>query len=419
MDVDCRSLACPASVESPVDLISILCHFQSPGKDSNMSSDDVVKVGSTIRAQFGSNNVRRKAVVATVQDDEVCVIWEDEAPRPIQPSKEISFIVTPTFKTFNRSEDEAETTVPRESIAVLLPFETELPSVDGFSQKSAPLDEIFLWKERGDSLLRLGDASAAATFYEMSLRLSSPAKPSIGSTVVVKIKGFTKLAEIDCTDDSDGTVDITMCGTGDEKTVKGSDILLSILDGDESERLQERILLNLTRCLLQLSEVTTDFSRRSSYLRSAVLACSLSLAADEFHPSDSVSPTQKTALLLRSRSQIARSKLPNATADIKRLLSLDPDNKEGKRVLRDIERLKLQQQKSDKKLVKELCQWVNKATDGTVSEQDDRSKPHESSSPSRKVSVPRMNEDLAPHPRFVWFLILVVVVIAWVWQNAL
>ena len=168
--------------------------------------------------------------------------------------------------------------------------------------------------------------------------------------------------------------------TGEEKTILQPEDLIAIV-GPDNGRLQERILLNLARCMLQLAEVPTLLvQRRPLYLRGAVLACTLAISVTCFHnnadddaDSDAVSPTHKSALLLRSQAQAKLSKYPHAKADLKQLLVLDPQHREGKKRLHNLEKQQMQKQKTDKRLAKDFCQWVGTATEDTVSHPSDSS----------------------------------------------
>ena len=212
-------------------------------------------------------------------------------------------------------------------------------------------------------MLRLGDASAAASYYEVALSKSSII--SLGSTVVVQIQGFPKIAEVDCTEDD--SVDVTIVESGDEATLKKSEVLLGVLEQDP-EKYQERILLNLARCMLQLSEL--DTVNRPKYLKSAVLASSLVITIASFHEesnSQSLLANSQTALLLRGRALGGLSKWPNAMADAKKVIKAG-DAEQGHKLLATLERKKKQQAKQDKKLSKAVCQWVQTATNDAVSD---------------------------------------------------
>lgn len=430
-------------------------------------------MGSTIRVRLKDDpKATRRALVATVQQDDetiatttVCLLMQDDAPRPLLAvastkssmangsniSSSRPFLVTPVMKT---TDQETESTVAVADLLELLPFETEQDSsaATNSSDKDDDLknlhQQIRAYKERGDQLLRLGDASAAATYYETALGLSSTVQ--IASSIVLKVAGHAKIAEVDCidgnyTDPSTGsrTLDVSMNETGQERTIQESQVLLSILNPDP-ERLQERILLNLARCLLQLAENTTFLHQGwPLYLRGAILACTLALSVTLLldDTQGSISSCQTSALLLRSQAQASLSKFPHAKADLKQLLSLDPQHKQGLKRLHDLERQQVQHKKTEKKLVKQVCQWVQTAaTNETVSNNNSSSGSGSSSSSSpaattaatattdHKVvaeTIPKLpplpsttTATNSPAPHFSsWFWINLILVVAFLYQK--
>lgn len=358
--------------------VSLSSFFSSRTESSMSSSTGRLQVGIIVRAQHPTHpKALRRAVIATLDDNNVCVLWEDEAPRAISAHP---FLVAPVMQD---AVDDVESELPRHSVASLLDFETTKTEVS---------ESIAVWKERGDTLLRLGDASAAVGYYEHALHLSS--KLSEGSSVLIKVKGYIKVAEVDCIESR--TVDVTLLEAGDEMTLNRNDVLMTILEPD-SDRMQERILLNLGRCLLQLADTTT-LTRRPRYLKSAVLAASMALSLAEF-VKNPASTNLQTSLLLRCQAQTSLSKFSHATADAKRMLSLDPHNKQAQKLLKDIARQQSLQKKNDKKLAKEMCKWVQTATNGPVSDNEDDNE--------QKNLTPQPRIDHAPHflsPAPAWLL---------------
>ena len=343
-----------------------------------------------------------RATIATIQAEEktACVLFEPITPKPLfasassssssdggggvskkRPKRRLkrSFLITPPLFKENdiNIEQDNEATVDISDMRALLDFE------QGDAPKAASEEgnEIAAWKERGDQLLRLGDPSAACSYYEMALRLSSILQ--IGSSVIVKEGGHAKLADVDCLDEDDeDCIEITMVDSGEEKVVKEKEILLCILyiDAKDEGHKQERILLNLARCLLQLAELAKHqemaSDRRPRYLRSSVLAATLVLTIAEHHKEDSnissMTALEQTALLLRSQAQAGLAKFPNAIADMKRLLSSVPQHKEGLKQMQSVQAQMQRQKQVDKKLVKSMCKLVQTAaTDSPVSNSGD------------------------------------------------
>eukprot|EP00536_Pseudo-nitzschia_multiseries_P001126 jgi/Psemu1/282804/fgenesh1_pg.14_\ len=146
---------------------------------------------------------------------------------------------------------------------------------------------------------------------------------------------------------------------------------------NDADHLQERILLNLARCMLQLADL--DATNRPKYLKSAVLAATLVLtlsshrqptaaaatttAAVASTPGDAVLPgTSETALVLRCKAYGGLSKWKNALSDARQLVARGTDPEQGKKLFAGIERKKAIRAKTDKKLAKDICRLVQSAT---------------------------------------------------------
>lgn len=320
-------------------------------EEDRTSHETEFVVGSVIRAPRRSTSLKGKkqmfgrAMIATIQDDRLNLLWEPLPPKPIQP--DIPFLITPIV--LKESEPE-ELDLERCHAQPLLPFEGQ------HHDDGNDIHRIDTWKDRGDRLFRLGDPSSAIPYYEMSLHLSS--QMTIGSTIILLQKGFAKLAEVDCLDDS--TIDVVVVDSSEDLTIPKTSALITVLEKD-SDKFQERILLNLTRCLLQQSDI--DMPNRSKYLTAAVLATTLVISIAAFHNdrnNDVLTDNAQNALVLRVKAQCGLSKWPNAAADAKRLIKVGND--QGRKLLENVESLKLQQQKKDKKLVKAMSRLIQSAT---------------------------------------------------------
>ena len=325
-----------------------------------------------------------RATVATVNESAsmATILWDDMAPQPLPAMDDPAsrrkwkrpFLVAPLFggNTSNFDRDcgvDQEEELSLSSLDALLPFEC-----DDRQSPSPPPTPASL-KEQGDALLRLKDYSAAVERYEAALALTS--NLDLGGTVVINDgTGRTVLAEVDCIDEEDGgnkcTADVTIVDSGDEKTVDASrDILLCLLENDE-ERLQERILLNLSRCLLQLADIdgSTNNTRATKYRKAAVLGCTLALSCASYAGTESDGNegigTEIKARLIRAGAYLDLGKSKHATADAKRVLKADADNVQAKKLLRNIERRDIQRKRTDKKLAKDVCKWVNTATNAAT-----------------------------------------------------
>lgn len=322
-----------------------------------------VQVGSVVRApRANGTKLKGRAVVALKDDDTVCILWEDLAPRPLNNT---AFTVTPMVP---RSKEEREDTVNVSELLTLLELEQQ-GSLAG-DETSVSVAE---WKERGDTLLRLGDASAAIPFYEAGLSASSVLQ--VGGTGLVPLKDEYHIAEVDYLED--GNADVTI---GDEeRTIPASEMKLCLLPGDEA--LQVRILLNLARCLMQVGELEQG-QMSAYYRRSAATACSMALAILTTLNEDTES-LHATALLLRSKAHASRSKWKMALADAQTLIRDHPGYKEGRKWAPQLDLQVARQQKTNQKLAKSMCAWVQNATTTTETSSEDVNEPSSSVSQVR------------------------------------
>lgn len=368
----------------------------------------MASVGSIVRVQRAEplHRYRGRAMVATTsQDQGHCVVfWEPLAPQPLAPSA--SFLVSPLLPKISDSE---EFPIDAEQVDELFPFENE-----------STIDCVDESKIRGDELLKFGDPGSAIPYYEHALKHTSHV--SIGSSIVVSVEGFPKIAEVDCVDEK--TVDVLFVESQEERTISKDEILIGISETEGDDNLQERILLNLARCLIQHSEV--DTRHRAKYLRAAVLACSLCLAIAQFHQDSdresstpSLPDTAQTSLVLRIKAQCSVGKWPHATADAKQLIKCG--NSQGAKLLESIKRQKKQQEKKDKKLVKAVSRWVQTATTASVSPNSEE----ESQSPERNVQAMTLDaskrtpeaDSKQPFSLSSPFLIFMAITIALLIQN--
>lgn len=309
------------------------------------------------------------------------LLFEDPAPRslPLPPAAggrkrrlQRLFLLVPDFEDGSGNESAAaeaeEKDVPVSSLTPVLPFE---------GADTDDTDDAESLKGRGDDLLRSRDYSSAATYYEASLSLTSVL--SIGASVVLKRGGRSVVAELDCIEKD--TLDVTYLssdGQEEEGTVREKDILLCLSSGDDDDgpRLQERILLNLSRCLLRLAEIDVAgkraLARPAEYRRAAVLGCTLALTCASHRAREigneggggGAGTTEEKARLLRAAAFAElQGKYKHAVADLRRALKLNPGCAQAKRMARELEVRDARRKRTDKKLAKEVSRWVQRATD--------------------------------------------------------
>jgi tetratricopeptide (TPR) repeat protein len=434
-------------IAPPHRVVVVLGEIINPvGIPTNMP----IRIGSIVRATMPKSQYRRSALVVSIQDDErrkhddhdeatasspsYCLLWEDEAPKAIEGT----FIVSPEIKETDgnqssSSNGEEEVVVARTEISELFEFEghdflrsTSRPTMmneeaDSSSRNSALVlhkdKSATEWKECGDVLLREKDAAAAVGFYELALRRTSRVR--VGSTVLVQRAnkaGPSAIvrADVDCINKDDNTVDLTMEDNDDgaEETVPAKHVRLSI-DPNLAD-LQERILLNLSRCLLQLADQCPSH-RRSAYLQGARLGCTMALAIP-----DATKP--ESSWLLRSKAYAASNKFPQALADVQNVLSMNPNHLEGQTLLKDLERRKAAVAKTNKRLAKDVSQWVQSAmmNQEASSAEQPVSARHDYENASETQWRQSPNAAPAPH-HLPWpslMMLVLVAILAWILQAA-
>lgn len=239
----------------------------------------------------------------------------------------------------------------------------------------SPLAAAWREKERGNALYWEGDATAASERYERALAsIVGRSSPTIGLGSTVAVRRSTRnesssiiaLAEVDCIDEDDEertTLDVTYVDattgepTGEEGILAVSDVWMRIihdddeskenhddkddeseenLDDDETDegtnswggevedlcrhRIQERLLLNLSRCLLRLADDDSKLGQRrlpgAEYRDSAEDACTLALMMMMRVRTSTTTTMMTTARLLRARARIGRHRYEEATKDL-------------------------------------------------------------------------------------------------------
>eukprot|EP00978_Attheya_sp_CCMP212_P025433 scaffold81762_cov46-Attheya_sp.AAC.4 len=351
-------------------------------------------VGSSIRClrEVGSTDgecfiLACRAMVATLGDGEdekmATIVWEDLTPRPLAspiltgwdlPGKD--FLITPLsmkWQTETSNRIVEEDIVPMKDLTALLPFEKAKQE----EVRSSPAE----YKQWGDSLFQLKDFSVACSYYEASLEAMACKQLQLGGSLVVKSSdGRPLLAELDYIDSSTAALDVMICADSSECTVSRKDVLMCLMESDD-DRLNERVLLNLSRCLLQLAnmeDASANMRASEAYRKSAVLGCTLAICCALHYKSsnedDSSSKvTEEKARILRATSYIALRKYPHASADLRNILmKLNPNSKQALKLSRELEHQQAQAKLSSRKLAKEMCKWVQHATgENEVSDYDD------------------------------------------------
>ncbi len=336
-------------------------------------------VGSTVRIRDSAGKKHPftcRAIIATISSGEksVSLVRDDLAPVPL--GRVGNFIVAPLFNSVGRSVEECELSI--DDLMELLPFEDK----NADSESLSTAEKVELYKSRGDQLLRLNDYTCAAAYYEAALSfIASKSNVSIGGSCIARRNGDAVIADVDCIDaDQYDVTFISQEGEEEEATIPQKDILCSIWFKDVAY-LQPRCLLNLSRCLVKLAEIdpTSGYvgcsgqskrvTRQEKYRSSAVLGCSITITLCEHLKKSMASPDVPLldsligkARLIRSRSFIGRNMLRNAMVDAKKILSETPNDKDALKLMSEIKAKDAHNKSLDRKISKEVCRWVKKAT---------------------------------------------------------
>ena len=342
-----------------------------PTRDDNCKHQHW-QIGSIARVTH--DDMTRRVVVATIDDQEATVLVENGHP----PSRFL-----PVGGATTEEEEEPEWRVPIHQLESLLEFEqpTDATTTKGAANAATV-------KAHGDALLKLGDAPAAVSYYETALQRPTP--PMIGASIVARHpQTGVAVAEVDCVnddddddDDDDPSLDVCWTTTQQDTTLPASDHLLTIQEPHDNH-LQTRILLNLTRCLLQIAETSSQAKR--AYAQAAVQTATLAVVVIQHEQQQALDDNNNnnnndddddvdnstcvalrtTALSLRARAHGLQGQWTAAATDWQAVVpqSSEPQRRAHAVRMRNVARQEQQRAaRREKKLVRNLCQWVNDAT---------------------------------------------------------
>ncbi|KAL7578846.1 hypothetical protein ACA910_016066 [Epithemia clementina (nom. ined.)] len=397
------------------------------------------------------------------------VMYDSNQHKKLQEARALLSPASSGIGGGNDDDDDVELTVAMEQLEALQPFEQN-DLAERWVEDNR-MGEIEYLKSCGDALMKLGDEPSAIPYYERALSVSGFPRRNltieVGSTIVLQVPSKTKegnawivlLAEVDCVETDDNVVfsmDLTTLAKLDpfhnqrfflldeEQTVvwdSRQQFILPILSKDVKNRLQERTLLNLTRCFLQLAaefqdrkggggghdmistkSVSTNLSLAAAYLNSAIVSTTLVEAIAQYyqqhpqkfdetpssHSNETTSREENhrwaaTALLLRAKAWLWKGQYALALADTERLL--EAENKSGDstsaaalspKLLREAQHLHqqiLQERKTaskqTRKLVKEVCRWI----DGATTSNDSKASSPDSTAPRIDQATATQNSD--------------------------
>ena len=435
------------------------------------------RVGETVRVTLlSSRSVKRhcrRGIVATLSLNEACVLL-------LPPTEADSFSLSTDRKHARLSPlpcsaydtSEVEVTVELNQLQALQPFEiAPYEKEEKYSAKRS-VDEMMNLKSHGDTLLKLGDEESAVSFYDRSLNVDSSPNIQVGSTVVIQVlsKNVDQwkllLAEVDCVEKigdstSSVSIDINVLATFDPSQIPNGlnddeeeqtlifdthkQYILTILPADQL-RFQMRVLLNLTRCFLRLGSERQESEREGeriphrinpalagAFLNSAVLSSSLVEVIGyyyhlQFGQGDGVNTRDDnhlvaTALLLRAKAWLRKGRHGLAMEDTRRILKAENPVSPSVSTMKEARQLTLQireeQQISSKrtrKLVKDVCRWIDGVTkDGNSKE---RERQTEEVSPNESMCTTPLKPIKIPVVSWVALLIILTALVIQKWSPS-
>lgn len=320
------------------------------------------KYGAGYRIGRDDLLISRRSVVALPEDDRGCISLVQDDLQPIPLVGRDNFLISPMIKSAGTQVDECEAVFS--DVMPLLEFE----EAEGVAISNDC--GIALCKEHGDQLFRINDYTWAISYYEAALSFVSSTF-DVGSVVVVRRSGHAVLAEVDCQEND--SYDVTFQSGGDEANISRKEIIMALWKLD-ALLLQIKTLLNLSRCLLKLADFFTfcDLGktyRQDKFRQSAVLGCSAAIAICEYHSNEASTFSKleldslvEKARIIRANAFLGLRKYPNAIADATRV----KNHRDAQGILNEIDMVRAYNKSIDKRLSKEVCRWVQSATESTA-----------------------------------------------------
>ncbi len=229
-------------------------------------------------------------------------------------------------------DDGGEGTVEASKASSLLDFEMD---------ESACGDASEL-KRRGNALFGEKDWVNAAAHYERALKvLKRP--PTTGARVLINANSQLRCGTL--SDVSTKTVDVMYDDGVDEDDLDRRRVILVVNDAE----LQCSLYLNLAKCGLKVNRLRDSTS-------AATLAGGLANSTEELKARFLCS-----ARVVRGRANLAQKKLRHALRDADVALELNASDAGALALKRDAERAKKLALRENKKLAKEVTQWVETA----------------------------------------------------------
>ena len=243
-------------------------------------------------------------------------------------------------------------------------------------------------KEDGNALFRLKDYDAAMSYYQSSLcTLLRPFSFSVGSTVLVQRSPSVYVSGMICdVNDSDSLYEVVYDDEQQEDSTEPGSRLVSLATAypDNSSvpitqtvapssssalssspieqpidpiELQRSIYMNLTRCCLQKPVPTPGWACKYATLAVAITKYNNNQTNNQDH--EKGVKQLADALFLRCKSFLAASRPHLARTDAIELQSLDQPK--ATQLIKEIDAFLLKRQKSNRKLARDVAEWVETA----------------------------------------------------------
>ena len=270
----------------------------------------LLRIGATVRVPRGSGTA--KAMISDVNDDTMDVVYDDDF----------------------------EATVQSSAARPLEPFEEEEQSED---------PQVL--KDRGSTLFKLKDYAAAAELYKGALEKLKPGGLSVGALVMINYQNSLKVGTVSCLEEK--TVDLTYDEGDDDDDVPRKAVVLVLPTTEEDRLLLLTTYLNLARC-------ATHAERFKDAVTCSTLASGVAMY-------DRQTEYQITAKILRARAHLAQSHLKQALRDSAAATTLSDANSSSSQkaqvaaLNRDVDKAKRLALKANKRLAKEVTEWVSSA----------------------------------------------------------
>jgi len=276
----------------------------------------LLRVGATVRVPRGKDATAR-AMISSLNDDETMdVVYEDG--------------------------DDDEACVARSAAT----------SVEPFEEKDAEEEECpAVLKERGSTLFKLKDYVAAARYYQRALAVikATCGSLSVGALAMISHRNALRVGTVSCLDEK--TLDVTYDDEPDDDDVPRRSVVALLPESAETRLILLTTYLNLARC-------ASKVQRHRDAVTAATMATGIAAH-------DGLTDYGITAFILRARAHLAQSHLKRAVRDAARANDLDDPQSSKHPQLpalnRDLERAKRLALKANKKLAKDVSEWVSSA----------------------------------------------------------